>query len=174
MAGKELSPEEAVRRFSNRMRKTVGDTHNKRNLNKYGKLAAKQILTRTRKGRGVAETNTVGGKTVKLKKLSSKYQDYRKRTKKNMHSEAKVKKSNLTYTGQLLDSLKVTKVNAKKGSFRIEPTGRRKDGKTNKKVAEYVDKNGRPFLGLTSADQLNINKLFKQTLTDSIRKRLTK
>jgi len=81
--------------------------------------------------------------------------------------------SNLTFTGQLLRSLKYTIL--KNGRINIFASGNRKDGQSNKKIAEYVAKNGRPFFGMDDKGKLRINNIVKRFLRRSLRVRnLTK
>lgn len=79
--------------------------------------------------------------------------------------------SNLTYTGQLMESLDV-KINYQEKSYVIAPNDKKRRGKyeklTNKQVAEYVADNGRPFLGIDAKGVDRIKKL----IVNNIRKQL--
>lgn len=87
-------------------------------------------------------------------------------------------KSNLTLTGQLLESLKRTD---NKKRVEIEPTGKRKpytypSGKrakakhtpTNKELTEYLKKQGRRFIGFNDKLKKAVTKVFK----DHVRRNL--
>lgn len=86
-------------------------------------------------------------------------------------------KSNLTLTGQLLESLKRKKHKTK---VIIEPTGKRmpyvnpntgkkvKKTPTNKKLAQYLKEQGRFFMGYND----KMKKAIKKSLTDHIRRNL--
>lgn len=69
-----------------------------------GKAAVKLIKKRTRLGWGV---DKVGASKSKLKALSTPYKNFRKKNKPAGPSSAS--KSNLTYTGDMLDDLEATR-----------------------------------------------------------------
>lgn len=84
-------------------------------------------------------------------------------------------KSNLTFTGQMLKAVRaVVKAVGKKVEITIDVADTRRVGKyeklTNKKVAEYVADNGRPFLGL---DDKGVDRVRRLLLTN-IRKSLVR
>ena len=79
-------------------------------------------------------------------------------------------KSNLTLTGQLLNSIEYT-VKATQKTIVIEPTGSRDDGKTNKEVAEELATrktrlapNGRKFMGLDERGFKRIRNLIVEAI----------
>lgn len=85
-------------------------------------------------------------------------------------------KSNLTLTGQMLNAIMTV---ASDGSFElyIASTSRRTpDGKldknTNKQVAEYVSKNGRPWFALTSGELRIITRELELIIQGHIRRLL--
>lgn len=97
--------------------------------------------------------------------------------KKNNSSKSKeklntaltsVNKSNLTYTGQMLDSLKAT---ATKDSVVINVTGQRRDGQSNEDIAAENEDRGRRFNDLAKGD-LNQLRVFLSTIVDDILKKL--
>lgn len=101
----------------------------------------KRVQAFTRTGRSLFNNGE------KLKPLKASYVKFRERFQGTTGEFFKPKKSNLTFTGQLLKSLKGS-ANVQKQSVSVFPTGQRSDGKSNKEVAENVAENGRPFLGL--------------------------
>ena len=101
------------------------------------------IRIRTRLGYGV---NVIGGNKAKLRPLSPNYIEYRKLFK-GLSGEARAKKSNLTLTGSMLDSLAVTSVGS--NSITIEPTGSDKFNVSNQNKAAWQQKQGRNFLSLS-------------------------
>lgn len=161
------------------------------NMQKIGDLAAGIIKKRTRLGFGV---ETTGADRNKLKPLSEKYIEFRKnlkgiqrakkavraggkvslktkqRASKNpkieLSSDTSASKSNLTLTGQMLDSLKATST---QGSVTIEASGNRKDGLSNKEISGYVEEQGRKFLDLAKADLKQI-KNYLESLVDKLLK----
>lgn len=101
------------------------------------------IRIRTRLGYGVEEA---GGQKKRLNALSTKY--IARRTKfKGLSNEARAGFSNLTLTGSMIDSLKVTSVSS--NSITIEPTGSDKGGNSNSDKAAWNQQKGRNFLSLS-------------------------
>ena len=127
---------------------------------------AEQVKKRTQLGFGVDEN----GKQVKLSPLSESYRAQRrgevafytdefgrvrKYTPENpppLSSKTTPAKSNLTKTGQMLESLTGE---VKNNQILINVKGRRQDGSglTNEEVAEFVESQGRRFLDLTIAER---------------------
>lgn len=153
-------------------------TSQKDELDKIGQFVKDRIVSEARKG------NDLTNEGAKQPELSEGYIGYRRRlgqkakaadrigqdkgTKKDFERVSTIgiqtpipdgtffrpSKSNLTLTGQLLNSIEYT-VDAGKHSIKVEPTGVRNDGKTNKEVAQELATrktrlapNGRKFLGL--------------------------
>lgn len=110
-------------------------------------------------------------------KVGAKNIPYVKDYKSALHETARPRKSNVTATGQMIESLKV--VNPTKESVDILPTGTRSrtvfDGPkgkilTNKKVAEYVAAGGRHFLGVSERAEKKIKLFYKRLIKAIIRK----
>lgn len=115
----------------------------------------------------------------RFKPLSGPYRKWRKKVlaKQTPWSQTNAvgeffapNKSNLTLTGQLINSLK-GRSNFRKQGITIIPTGTRKDGKTNKEVAEEVAKKGRPFLGLDEKGKQRIIQIVKRDLRRQLKRR---
>jgi len=146
------------------------DVSEPKNIQKYAEQAASMIKLRTRLGMGVSKD---GGDKKALKKLASSTKVSRVRKSKTgkLSSDTSPGKSNLTETGQLLDSIEVISIS--KGQVRIGPKGKRRDGLSNPEVAGYVTAQGRPFNNLSKVeikriqDQMtrDLNKLTKGRLT---------
>lgn len=128
-----------------------------------------RIVKRTKLGTGV-DPDT--GASQRLKKLSEGYKKTRKRRRGSLDGTTTPAKSNLTATGQLLNSLEVIKKVIQDGiSLTItvkDPRGTNLDGKQskigNKKLVEYLKAGGRQFLGLTKSQQNEILKDIRQIL----------
>lgn len=132
-------------------------------MDDVGEVIIDLIKNRTRKGYGV-DANY--GSKGKLAPLQPSTKEYRKRYRGKLSSETKPKKSNLTFTGSMLDSLKAK---VKGFSVLVRPTGRDSKGVPNLQKAGQLTKGGkhmkaRPFLYLS---QIEINRL-----TKDIRKRV--
>lgn len=163
-------------------------------LDAIGKFAKDRIVAETRKGNDL--TNDGG----KQPELSEGYIGYRRRLGGKVKALDRVSggstkktdlekvstigiqtpipdstffrpgKSNLTLTGQLLNSIDY-KVKATQKTIVIEPTGVRDDGKTNKEVAEELATrktrlapNGRKFLGLDDRGFQRIRNLIVEAI----------
>jgi len=166
------------------------DIFTNRLVKEVGLFSQERVKAVTRTGYGV--TNS---KKKKLKRLSNSYKDMRRGAVKFRTVNGAVipfqepderiqevdKKffepdfSNLTFSGQLLESIKYT-YNRAKHIFTIQPTGKRKklpgESKTltNKKVAEYVAKGGRPFLGIDKKGDKTIANMIKREIRAQLRK----
>ena len=122
--------------FSQKLMKTLGED------------MAERIRVRTRTGKGVDRT---GGETTALKRLMS--EPYKKRRRKSPdldRGKTSPAKSNLTFTGQLLDSIKGGAINARQ--FFIEILEQRNDGVKNSDIVDGQEDQGRKFFYFSSAE----------------------
>jgi hypothetical protein len=131
----------------------------------YAEEAANLIKTRTRRGYGVASD---GGPAQRLKKLSPEYVDHRKRTRSALSSETSPGKSNLTYSGQMLDSLYARR--RRIGNWSINLKSQRDDGKTNPQVARYAAIGGRPFLFLSKSELSVLGIAYRKRFSALVKK----
>ena len=122
--------------------------------------AAELIVKRTRAGFGVKSFRAQ--RTNRLLSLDPDYIAYRRR--KKLDSTTSPGKSNLTFTGQLLRSIKgnVTKEGRAVINFKDRRRGERL---TNTQLAEYVEEQGRPFLYLAKTEQLKLAKFYEKTFS---------
>lgn len=125
-----------------------------------GNEAVKLIVKRTRLGYGVQEQY---GQREKLKGLSQRY-IRRRQLSDDLDETTRPKKSNLTFTGQMLRSLKVTTIG--KGTVTIAPTGVRKDRKRNFDVAEWNARRGRTFNRLSMNEANQIVRIYRKRFGD--------
>ena len=128
------------------------------------------IYRRTKSGYGVNNDQLLSPSKVVLNGLSASYiNQRRKRGVKGAFGSPGT--SNLTNTGQLLDSFVVS---AKIGGVSIDIPNTRRKGKgkqdTNKRIAQFVATQGRPFFALTQDEQT----LVRRDIEDRIRKVFTK
>ena len=128
-----------TRQFQNivkKLEKTVAESIKKAALVDVGVFARDLIVKRTRLGYGVEKDL---GSKKRLAKLSPNYVKRRKMFE-GLSENTRPSRSNLTLTGQMLDSIIST---AKTGIIEIKPTGRRDDGKRNVDIARYQEEGGR-------------------------------
>lgn len=149
-----------------------------RNMKKLADEMALQIKKRTREGFGTPKGSRGRGIKERLKPLSQSTIDSRKRLrgKGQLSGKTSPSKSNLTETGQLLDSLRGRV--PRKGEAEVSlRSGRRSKGKgkriTNDEVAFFVS-GDRPFLDLSRSDFNKIVKKLEGQVSSDILKGLTK
>lgn len=136
----------------------------------YAEEAANLIKTRTRRGYGVPAD---GAPAERLKALSREpagrsYVDFRKRTRSALSSETSPGKSNLTYSGQMLDSLYARR--RRIGNWSINLKSQRDDGKTNPQVARYAAIGGRPFLFLSKSELSVLGIAYRKRFSALVKK----
>lgn len=168
-------------------------------MQKLGDFAAKLIKVRTRLGDGVAQAGDHKNPLLPLspnyvderKALQSgansalesqagseaKYQKKYDRAKYKsnlaniggLSATTSPTKSNLTRTGQLLDSMSAK--GATKTTVRVGPDGTRDDGKSNADIGEYVSKK-RPFNNLSEIESGRVKDKIRLDAKAAIRKAL--
>lgn len=128
-----------------------------------------QIRIRTRLGKGVSGP---GAKLEKLKPLTPKYVQYRKDNKGDL-KETTPKRSGLTATGQMLESIKGTRKGTTFSFFfegkRSKELGGRPSRLTNDEVAGYAGKL-RPFFFLSKPEMNNLIRKVKDEINVRIKK----
>lgn len=143
-------------KFKEAMEDIVDNISKPEAMEKLGEAAAELIKKRTRLGYGVDES---GGSKAKLKPLSEPYKKTRKKHKPTGPSTPA--KSNLTYTGQMLDDLGPT--SSSEGHVEI---GFKTEESAQK--AEWVTEGGRPFNNLSKSEI----KQIEQALSEEVAKRI--
>jgi len=130
-----------------------------------GREAIRLLVVRTRLGYGVSRQE---GNRGKLKSLSPAYVQFRQRYR-NLSPFTRPRRSNLTLTGQMLDSMQIIK--ASNRTVIIGPKGRRRDGENNEDIAKWVQKAGRPFLNISRTEQIQLIRFYRRTFGDLARNR---
>lgn len=123
------------------------------------------VLERTRKGFGVKRT---GGNRRKLKPLSKRYIEFRRKNRSRLGKAGRITKSNLTFTGQMLESVKIIK--SRNGVLEIGPSGIRDDRKRNADVGRWVTQQGRPFMNLGRAEISSLQRFIREEMERRIRR----
>ena len=128
-------------------------------LTAIGEFIRKRIVGSTRLGYSLAG-NPATPREKRLSPLSPRYIGMRKGFAKrgiDVHESFRPGRSQLTVTGQMLDSIKYV-VNPQKETVRVfvSPTMRRGESNTNVDVARENIKRGRPFMGLDAQGQETI------------------
>lgn len=141
-------------------------------------FGADLIKKRTRLGFGVSRR---GGTKERLKPLKStpkgkSYVDQRERDRKKgkLANTTTVKKSNLTRTGQMLDSLSGRAISEGKFEVGFNPKNRFDSSDNNAEIAAFVSQKGRPFLEFSKAEIAQIEKEIRDDLVRSLNRELAK
>ena len=137
------------------------------NLKPIADDAADRIKKRTRLGYGVKDGER-GGPRVKLKGLSNSYKKQRKKYLDINKKYTTANKSNLTKTGQLLDSL-IGKVSNKKIIIKLKEN--RDDGEKNKDIVDWQSSKGRDFFELTDKEIKGLRSQLKKDLIKLLKKK---
>lgn len=134
---------------------------NKSTFDEIGKMTAQSIKTRTRLGKGV---ETTPGSLVPLKALAPSTKERRTSKKKagKLSSQTTPAKSNLTDTGEMLDSLKYQSTDTE---VRIYI-----DGSDNQKKAKDQAEQGRKFMNLSKSEVAEVVRFLQKKITDSFNK----
>jgi hypothetical protein len=167
---------EAISLANQRLIKSLDQLVNDRSfLLRIGKASQDLVYRRTKTGYGVSSLEVEKPKKTKLKSLHPNYVEYRKglgqfqkkkgeapkarRVRSNFSSASK---SNLTLTGQMLDSISIDVITRGVRLF-IENTKRDGETQTNADVAQFVSE-ARPFFALTDDEQLVILRLIEREI----------
>lgn len=160
------------RQFANiikKLEKSVEQAISKAALKDVGVFARDLIVKRTRLGYGVDKDLS---SKKRLAKLSPNYIK-RRRMFDGLSSKTAPNRSNLTLTGQMLDSI-ISET--KDRTIIIRPTGTRDDGKKNADIARYAEEGGRGrpkriFLRISQLEFKQIVRFYRKTFGDLLRKR---
>lgn len=131
-------------------------------MRRLGDKAAEMIRIRTRLGYGVPRDDA---KRRKLKSLQPTTIEQRILLSQRglMSQFTRPRRSNLTATGQLLDSLQTIKARGKQ--VIIGPKGSRWDTDlTNPEVSEFVSRQGRPYLHLTALEVKKLARFYQNEI----------
>jgi hypothetical protein len=149
--------------FVARLNKSIEATTGPAEMKAIGGFLIEKIAIRTRLGYGV---NDHLDEKSKLKSLSPKYQQFRKGYR-YLHGMTTAKKSNLTLTGSMIDSLMIKSIG--KNSIRIGPTGKDRNGVSNSSKAYWQEKAGRVFLRLSRQEVKQARIFWMRTFSDLLK-----
>lgn len=158
------SNKENMARWIAKLNGAVMDASGPEQLKAIGAFMIERIAVRTRLGYGVkdnlAEKN-------KLNPLSKKYVEFRK-SYPFLSDLTTPKRSNLTKTGDMIDSLRVK--DFKKNAIRIGPTGFDRDGVSNSSKAYWQERMGRVFLRLSRQEVKQVRIFWIRQFSDLLKK----
>jgi hypothetical protein len=161
MAEVKTNFKEVFRRLNARVKSATAPEHMKQLAEEAGRM----VRVRTRLGQGVNKSGAKG----KLKALSEDYIDFRE-TYSDLSEFTTPPRSNLTLTGEMLESIEILDV--KDGKVEIGPNlNTRRDGKaTNQKVAEGVSK-ARPFMNFHKLEIKKLARFYEKNILGKIFRR---
>lgn len=160
-----MSFNDDLQKFKKNIDKALDELTSNKNLGPISKDLEEIIRRRTRLGKGV---DVSGGDNTALKALKESTKASRRYKKKRglLSDKTSPNKSNLTSTGQLLDSLAGRAINK---LIEVSPQGSRKDSKLkNAEVAAYQESSGRKFLNLSKQDIKQLTAVMQDSFNDII------
>lgn len=140
--------------------KAVEETMSQKLLQDIGDDFVEQIKIRTRLGNGLDKNE---GEPSKLKPLSKDYVKYRK-SKNDLSEFTKPSKSNLTLTGEMLDSLEA-KVTEDKITISFS-------NQFSKYKARWNEESGRSFLAISRVQIERLKNSLEKKITELLKKYL--
>jgi hypothetical protein len=150
-----------LKKFSRDLTKLFSSIESKKEMIALGNDSIDIIVDRTRGDyKGVAN---VGGNRKTLKEVTKKYAEWRRKQKVRHPDGAKGRRSNLTFTGEMLDKLSVVK--ASKSNVTIGHKDKKNAAKTEGQEAQ-----GRPYLYLGRSEIAALLKLYDKTVSRYARK----
>lgn len=152
-------------KFTDKLRKIVIKASSKEEVEALGQFVVDLVVKRARLGYGITGH---GGEKVKFPGLSESYILSRKKNSGSLDSTTSAKKSNVTYTGQLLRSLGYRRRG--RSGFIIQAEGSRNEGGTNEEVAIQLLKKNRRFIGLTRSEERQVSRFYRKQFEDVIRR----
>lgn len=145
--------EEFLRKFIKNIDKAVDESLSKKNMARLAQNSAERIERRTRSGKGVKFHNS---NETTLKSLQGSTIGIRKRLEEAGLLDIRTTpiKSNLTRSGQLLDSIKGLSQRKATGRITFNPT--RNDSKNNQQIVTELEKGGFNFFKLSKKELLSL------------------
>ena len=148
------------------LKKKIKDITDKEFLEFVAQEARDIIYKRTKSGKGLSATKTFGTSLTPLKKLNSEYIVIR--GQKILGPFGTAKKSNLTLSGELLESM-VYKITGNSVTLSIDTKTHEGTNITTRELAEYVSKQGRPFFGLAVTEEKILNAFIQRLIRARIK-----
>ena len=153
-------------RFTKRLQGIVENASSKEVMKEVGEQVVRLVRQDARKGNDYLTGEKFDKLSAGYRKKRTKYEDY-------LHPTARPNKSNVTATGQLLESIEVSKTMER--SVELECVGTREKSpfggaKTNAEVAHWVEYNGRHFLGLSDKSREKLLKFYDRIVKTILRR----
>lgn len=148
-------------KLAKQLEQTLKDILSEKNLEKIAQDIVDQIVLRTKLGKGVSQAE---GPEKPLEKLSTSYKKQRKslQSKGKLHETTTPTRSNLTQTGEMLDSIRY-KINGEEITIYIE-------GEFNNKKANWQVDQKRSFLNISSVQKKRLINLINTQIQAAFKK----
>lgn len=153
-----MSAETDIKKMMDKLKKVRDELESKKRMKQLGAKAAELIKKRTQLGWGVDKQ---GGKKAKLDKLSDGYKKFRKKNKPTGKSTPS--KSNLTYSGDMLDDLEAKHAKDNKVTIGFSST-------KSEKKAGWAKDGGREFNNLSKSEQKQLEQFLDEELKKILKK----
>lgn len=157
--------------ISKQIDNVIDKLQSRSSIEKIARMLARLIKVRTRLGYGSEGPDSSRRALKPLKRSTKNARRYKKKAGR-LSRETTPNRSNLTDTGQLLDSLFGRYVKKGRGEVGLLKN-RRGSRANNEEVAEYVQKD-RPFLEPTKEEVDQLRQRLRKDLRNLIRKGLTR
>ncbi len=152
------------------LQKIFDSMFDKETLETIAEWIRSTIYKRTKTGKGLAGVNRqIGGVANKeIDIVSPGYAEWRKGRITGPNPKSG-RKSNLTFTGELLESMRAY---VKNGQVVVEiPGERHSSGIDMRKLLDHVEiENGRPFFGLSETEKKTLDSMISRMIRDKLRK----
>lgn len=161
-----MSAKNSLKGIFKKLKAGVDQSVTQQQMIRLGNEAVKLIVKRTRLGYGVKENL---GQRFNLSSIpwTDRYKNLRRVA--TLDGSTSARKSNLTFTGQMLRS--VTAANPKSGGVTIKVSGDRTDtDATNEEIANVNAKRGRVFNRLSLNEYNQLVRIYRQQFTGLLKK----
>ena len=150
---------------------------NNKQMRALGEQAIILIVRRTRLGKTYTRERVkvaldkISERPKRLAPLSSNYVEFRKKNRRLLSRFTNPRRSGLTFTGQMLDSMKVKR--ASRGLVIVGPSGRRNETLANLHAVGTATMPARPFNNLSVLEARQLQRFYRKTFGD-LQKRTVK
>ena len=139
---------------------------------KLGKESVTIIRRRTRLGYGVTGGLFGNKQTLKsLKPHSPQYQKYRQKHKAELYRETSPRKQNLTFSGELLNSMKVTLARKHRCLIGFPKRKHKISGELLTEIAQKQHDAGRKFLFMSKKEANQLLRFYRENFGDLLKRR---
>jgi len=174
-----MSARTDISRFTQSILRTFRRATDNKQMRALGEYAIVLIVRRTRLGKTYTRERVrtsldkIRERPKRLAPLSVNYVEYRKKNRGILSRFTTPKRSGLTFTGQMLDSMKVKR--ASNGVVAIGPSGRRNEVIANAHATGVPKRNlpARPFNNLSVLEARQLQRYYRKTFGD-LQKRTVK